>query len=164
MARHAGAIQKLINAARLIRPISAHSLPAIEVMFGGRRWLCCRIRNVRMQAFVGDRQGLLPTRFRHVPNTSISNGKRMNPSPPLECLNTRHWPVFNDQGGFAPGTGSPARPRSEMGTTCQLGLLPSGRLTVRIKRQPSRFSSREYPVGHAPSPPVDALQEICGLC
>src|SRR5262249_20553319 len=61
----------LVNAGRLIRPISAHSLPAIELMFGGRRWLCCRIRNAQMQAFAGDRQGLLPTRFRHAPNTQF---------------------------------------------------------------------------------------------
>src|SRR5262249_11656370 len=58
--------------------------------------LCCRIRNVRMQAFAGDRPGLLPTRFQRALSTSISNEKRMNLLPPFECLNTRHWPVFND--------------------------------------------------------------------
>jgi len=52
-----------------------------------------------MQAFAGDRPGLLPTRFQRALSTSISNEKRMNLLPPFECLNTRHWPVFNDQAG-----------------------------------------------------------------
>src|SRR5215813_6084918 len=118
MSRHAGAIQKLINAGRLIRPISAHSLPGIEVMFGGRRWLCCRIRNVRMQAFAGARSELLPTRVQRAPNTSISNEKRMNLPPPFECFNTRYWPVFNDQGGATAGTWCRDRrhPKAEIAT------------------------------------------------
>ena len=53
-----------------------------------------------MQAFAGDRPGLLPTRFQRALSTSISNEKRMNLLPPFECLNTRHWPVFNDKAGL----------------------------------------------------------------
>jgi len=72
-----------------------------------------------MQAFAGDRPGLLPTRFQRTPNTSISNEKRMNLPSPFECRNTRHWPVFNDQGGSISAETSTAR--SGLPTIRQLG-------------------------------------------
>ena len=66
------------DAGRLIRPIPARSLPAVEVMLSGRRRLCCRMESARVQVSAEDPSRLLQMRFLRAPNNSISNEKRMN--------------------------------------------------------------------------------------
>src|SRR5215831_21344150 len=77
-------------------PISARSLPRAEVMFGGRRWLCCRIRSLQTQAFAEDPASMASSEVVTCANDAVSNEKRMNLSPLFECgpARTRHQPGY----------------------------------------------------------------------
>jgi hypothetical protein len=77
-----------VNAMRLIRPISAHSVPCVEVRFGGPPVLCCRIKNVRMQAFAGNRPGIVSDEVSTCLNYFNFERKEDESATPLECLDT----------------------------------------------------------------------------